>query len=216
MVVANSGTPFNITTGSDLTGNNQFNARPTYAASCAEPTAVATRWGCLDVWPYGAENPSSNTPIEPYAAGEKIVPYGLGTGPANISLNLRLSKVLGFGPKVESRRSGGGGGGGNGGGGGYRGSRQGLNGGLSGTQGGQGRIGQTVPRRYNLTLSLWGTNILNHENLGTPNGALSPSGLPGALVPQPLFGESQTLAGGFFASPTAGNRNVSLQATFTF
>ncbi|HTX77800.1 MAG TPA: carboxypeptidase regulatory-like domain-containing protein, partial [Terracidiphilus sp.] len=31
MMVANSGSPFNITTGSDLTGNNQFDARPTYA-----------------------------------------------------------------------------------------------------------------------------------------------------------------------------------------
>jgi hypothetical protein len=218
MVVANSGTPFNITTGSDLTGNNQFNGRPTYAASCTEPTAVQTRWGCLDALPYGVENPSSSTPIAPYAAAERIVPYGLGTGPANVSLNLRLSKVLGFGPKVETGRGGRGGGGGNGGGGGgYRGSRGGLNGGLSGNQSGQGRSGQTVPRRYNLTLSLWGTNILNHENLGTPNGALSPVLSPdGALVPQSLFGKSQTLAGGFFASPTAGNRNVSLQATFTF
>ena len=218
MVVANSGTPFNITTGSDLTGNNQFNARPTYAASCSEPTAVQTNWGCLDALPYGSENPSSNTPIEPYAAGEKIVPYGLGTGPVDVSLNLRVSKVLGFGPKVEGGRNGGGGGGGgsNGGGGGYRGSRQGLNGGLSGTQGGQGRTGQTVPRRYSLTMSAWGTNILNHDNLGTPNGALSPTELNGALVPQSLFGQSQTLAGGFFASPTAGNRNISLQATFTF
>jgi hypothetical protein len=65
-------------------------------------------------------------------------------------------------------------------------------------------------------MSVWGTNILNHDNLGTPNGALSPTELNGALVPQSLFGQSQTLAGGFFASPTAGNRNISLQATFTF
>ncbi len=31
MFVYNSGTPYNITTGSDLTGNNQFNAWPTFA-----------------------------------------------------------------------------------------------------------------------------------------------------------------------------------------
>jgi hypothetical protein len=54
---------------------------------------------------------------------------------------------------------------------------------------------------------VWGTNIFNHENLGTPNGTLSAKG---------FFGNSQTLAGGFFASPTAGNRNLSLQATFSF
>ena len=80
-------------------------------------------------------------------------------------------------------------------------------GGLSGTQGGPGRLDQSVPRRYSLTFSAWGTNILNHENLGAPNGALS--------APT-LFGRSQTLAGGFFASPTAGNRNISLQAMFNF
>ena len=45
MVVANSGTPYNVTTGTDLTGNNQFNARPTYAASCSEANAVRQSLG---------------------------------------------------------------------------------------------------------------------------------------------------------------------------
>ena len=31
----NSGAPYNVTIGSDLTRNNQFNARPTFAASCS-------------------------------------------------------------------------------------------------------------------------------------------------------------------------------------
>ena len=203
MIVANSGPPFNITTGSDLTANNQFNARPTYAANCSESTAISTRWGCFDAEPYGP-SPVAGTPIEPYAANEKIVPYGLGTGPANVSLNMRLSEVFGIGPKVEGGSSYSGGGRG---GGGYRGGPPGLAGGLSGSQGGPGRLDQSVPRKYSLTFSVWGTNLLNHENLGTPNGALS--------APT-LFGRSQTLAGGFFASPTAGNRNISLQATFSF
>lgn len=208
MVVANSGTPFNITTGSDLTANNQFNGRPTYAASCSEPYAVSTRWGCFDPEPYGTLNPAPGTPIEPYAANEKIVPYGLGAGPANVALNLRFSKVIGIGPPVE------GGSGPFGGGGGYRGGYRGggrmgssLNGGLSGNRGGPGQLNQSVARKYSLTFSAWGTNILNHQNLGTPNGALSAG---------PLFGKSQTLAGGFFASPTAGNRNISFQAMFSF
>ncbi len=100
---ANSGTPYNLTTGKDLTGNNQFNARPTYAASCNEVNAISTPYGCLDANPLASPNGSS----------EKIVPYDLGTGPSNVSLNLRVSKVIGFGPKV----TGGGGGGGNQGGG---------------------------------------------------------------------------------------------------
>jgi hypothetical protein len=205
MVVANSGTPFNITTGTDLTGDNQFNARPTYAASCSEPNALQTRWGCFDTEPYGVENPASGTPIEPYAATEKIVPFGLGTGPINVSMNLRVSKVIGIGPRVEGGvGQGGGGGGGRGGFGGPPGL---AGGGLSGSRGGPGRMDQAVPRKYSLTFSAWGSNILNHENLGTPNGALS--------APT-LFGKSQTLAGNFFASPTAGNRNISIQATFSF
>jgi hypothetical protein len=204
MVVANSGTPFNVTTGTDLTGNNQFNARPTYAASCSEPNAMQTHWGCFDTEPYGVENPASGTPIEPYAANEKIVPFGLGTGPTNVSMNLRLSKVIGIGPKVEG---GVGPGGGPGGGRGFGGPPGLAGGGLSGSRGGPGQLDQSVPRKYSLTLSAWGSNILNHENLGTPNGALS--------APT-LFGKSQTLAGNFFASPTAGNRNISFQATFSF
>lgn len=201
MVVANSGTPFDITTGTDLTGNNQFNARPTYAASCSEPNAVQTRWGCFDTAPYGVENPAPGTPIASYAANEKIVPFGLGTGPVNVAMNLRASKVIGIGPKVES-------GGGGGFGGGHWGGPPGLNGGgLSGSRGGPGRMDQTTSRRYNMTFSVWASNILNHENLGVPNGALSaPS----------FFGKSQTLAGNFFSSPSAGNRNVNLQVQFSF
>jgi Carboxypeptidase regulatory-like domain/TonB dependent receptor len=215
MVVVNSGTPFNITAGSDLTGNNQFDARPTYAASCSEAsTIVSTQWGCLDPDPY-----ETGGTIEPYAVNEKIVPFGLGTGPVNAAVNLRLSKVFGIGPAVEggSGRGGGGGGGGYGGGGGRGGGGgggggggmgPGMAGGLSssGGQGGPGRMSQSVARRYNLTFSVWATNIFNHENLGTPNGVMT----------SPYFGTSQTLAGGFFTSPTAGNRNISLQAMFSF
>lgn len=211
MIVANSGSPFNITTGNDLTANNQFNARPTYAASCSEPTAVSTRWGCFDGEPYGTANLAAGTPIEPYAAGEKVVPYGLGTGPANVSMNMRLSEVIGIGPKLEGGASQG-----FGGGGGHRGP-PGLAGGLSGSRGGPGRLDQSVSRKYSLTFSAWVSNVLNHANYGTPNGALSlePNGA-GILAPQPNFGHSQTVAGGFFSSPTAGNRNISLQATLSF
>jgi hypothetical protein len=205
-LVANSGNPFNITTGQDLTGNNQFNARPTFAASCTEANAVQTTYGCFNVNPYGT--------------GEKIVPYGLGTGPSNVSINMRLSKVIGIGPKVEGGGASGGGGAGGGGGPGGRGGYgpPGLGGGgLSGSRMGPGRLDAAVSRRYSLTFSAFGTNLLNHENLGTPNGVLNP--LPdssGTLVPQKYFGVSQSLAGGFFGPPTSGNRSIFLQSTFSF
>ncbi len=183
----NSGAPYNVTVGSDLTRNNQLNARPTFAASCSQADVVITKYGCLDTNPFGTN--------------ERIIPYGIGTGPSNASLNMRVSKVIGIGPKVEGGRAAGSGGGGRGHGGGGLGP-----GGLSGSRGGPGRLDQTTSRRYNLTLTAYATNLFNHQNLGIPNGTLS----------SPFFGESQSLAGGFFGASTAGNRSVFLQAVFNF
>jgi hypothetical protein len=201
-LVATSGAPFNITAGKDLTGNNQFNGRPTWAASCSEtdssgaPSAVQTPYGCFDTNPYGTD--------------EKIIPYGLGTGPSNVSLNMRLSKVIGIGPRVEGGGPGGGGGGRHGGG------PPGLMGGFSGNRGGPGRLDASTSRKYNLTLSAFSTNVFNHTNLGAPDGALSPVEKNGILTPAPFFNQSQSLASGFF-TPTAGaNRFLALQASFNF
>ena len=191
MLVANSGNPFNVTTGTDLTGNNQFNSRPTYAASCT-PSAniIQTSLGCFDTNPFGT--------------GERIVPYGLGTGPSNVSVNMRLGKTIGVGPKLGEGEHGGGGGMG---GGGFHGGPPGLaGGGLSGSRSGPGRMDQAVNRKYTLNFTVWATNILNHENLGTPNGGLQ----------SPFFGKSQSLAGGFFGPQSGGNRTVNLQASFSF
>ena len=181
--VYNSGTPYNIKIGSDLTANNQFNARPTFAASCSESGAVRTPYGCL--------NPN------PIGTNEKIIPYGLGTGPSNYSLNLRVAKVIGFGPKLANAK----------GGPGYHGHGGGLGGrGLSGNQGGPGRLDAAVARKYSLTLGAFGANVLNRENLGAPNGTLI----------SPFFGKSQSLAGGFFGPRTSGNRSIFLTAVFNF
>jgi hypothetical protein len=196
MVVVHSGTPYNVTTGSDLTGNNQFNARPTYAASCSEADTVQTQFGCLNVNPYGT--------------GEKIIPYGVGTGPANVSMNMRLAKVIGVGPKLSKGEHAAGGGG-------YHGGRGGMGGGgFSGSRGGPGRLDAEVTRKYSLTLSAWITNLLNHENLGTPNGVLAPGSGSTASGLNPLFGKSQSLAGGFFGSNTGGNRSIYVEARFDF
>lgn len=194
MLVAYSGTPYNVTIGSDLTGNNQFNARPTYAASCSEAGAFDTaQFGCLDTNPIGTN--------------EKIIPYGVGTGPDNIAVNMRLAKVIGIGPKIKGEQGGGGGG--------YHHGPGGLNGGgLSGSRGGPGRLDQSVARKYSLTLGAWASNIFNHENLGTPNGNMGVG--PGSTILSPRFGTSQTLAGGFFSHSTAGNRNIYLEAMFSF
>jgi len=79
---------------------------------------------------------------------------------------------------------------GGGGGGGFRGG------------GGEG----TTSRRYNLTLSISARNLLNHTNPGPPIGNLT----------SPLFGLSNSLAGGFGPAASAGNRRIDLQLRFTF
>jgi hypothetical protein len=129
--------------------------------------------------------------------GEPIIPPSYGGGPSAFSLNMRLSKTFGFGKKAE----------GGGDGGGYRGRRRGggLGGrGLSGG-GGWGGWGGGENSRYSLTFSISARNILNHVNLGTPIGSLS----------SPLFGQSNSIAGGPFSSQSA-NRRIDMQVRFRF
>lgn len=181
LFVVQSGTPYNLSIGNDLTENNQFNARPTYG-TCGAADVISTPYGCLDTDPVGK--------------GEAIVPYGIGTGPSNVALHMRVSKAFGIGPKIKGSTGGFGGGGGNG-------SVSGR--GLGGAQAGP-KLDATVPRKYSLTFVVTSFNVLNIVNRGTPNGVLIST----------LFGKTQSLAGGPFGSQTAGNRSVLLQAMFNF
>jgi hypothetical protein len=180
ILLAQSGTPYNLSIGNDVTDNNQFNARPTYGI-CGAQDVVRTSFGCLDGSPTGK--------------GEKIVPYNLGVGPANVAFNLRISKVFGIGPRIEST-SGTIGGQNNG-----SVNARGLSGGQT-----QVQLDATAPRRYSLTLVGSALNLFNIVNLGTPNGVLNSS----------LFGHTQSVAGAPFGSPTPGNRTFLLQAQFSF
>lgn len=181
LLAAQSGTPYNLTIGNDLTGNNQFNARPTYG-TCGAADVVSTPYGCLDTDPVGK--------------GETIVPYGIGTGPANVVFHMRISKVIGIGPKIKGETGAMGMGGGNG-------SVSGR--GLSGSQA-QPKLDATVPRKFSLTLVGGALNVFNIVNLAPPNGTLI----------SPLFGKTQSLASGPFGSPVPGNRAVFLNAIFSF
>jgi hypothetical protein len=192
-LVANSGSPFNITVGQDLNGDNQFNDRPAYATAASTDT-LQTAYGDFDLAP---------------AASAARVPYNLGTGPAQFSMNLRAAKTIGIGPKVEGGAGGGflGGGPGGPGGGGARGGGPGGGlgpGGLSGNNG-PPKLDQAAPRRYSLTFAAMGRNVFNHVSLAAPVGVLE----------SPLFGQSTAISGGFFGS-AASNRSVDLQATFNF
>ena len=193
-MIFNSGNPYNVTVGQDLSGDLQFNDRPAFATnvsgSCLSPTQAC----------------HYTVPTSSYTQ----IPINYLTGPYNFTLNLRLSKTFGFGP--ELRKSGaqqaggpppggppGGGPRGGGGGGGIGFGRGGPGGG--GPFGG----GPGTNRRYNLTFSVNARNVLNKVNAATPIGVLS----------APDFGQSIALAGGPFSS-AAANRKIELQAMFSF
>jgi hypothetical protein len=189
-MIVNSGSPYNVTAGQDLSNDSLFNDRPALALNpvgvCVSPTEA-----CHYVVPTGPYTP---------------IPVNYLEGPAHFTLNFRLAKTFGFGPEIGGKnaaqgpapgghggmvvgRSGGGGGGGFGHGGG----------------GGRFGGGAVSNRRYSLTLSVNARNVLNHPNLGAPIGNLT----------SPIFGESNSLAGGPFSSGPAV-RKIELQAMFSF
>jgi len=189
-ITLNSGAPFDIISGTDPYGTTLYYARPGIATAPG-PGIVSTPYGLLD------PNPKP---------GEEILPRNFGRSPGQIMVNLRLAKTFGFGPTREgSANTGGGGGRGGGGPRGPGGGMRGL-GGLGGGPGGFGGGGATN-RRYNLTFSVQARNLLNHVNPGPINGTLT----------SPLFGQSNTLAGGFGAFAESGNnRRLELQMRFAF
>lgn len=180
LLAAQSGTPYNVTIGSDLTQNNQFNARPTYGV-CGEPGVVSTPYGCLDTDPVGK--------------GEKVIPYNLGTGPANVVFHMRASKTIGVGPHIKQEGDLAG---------------QMVNNSVSGRglsgNGGGVKLDEKIPRKFNITFVAIALNVLNVVNWGPPNGVME----------SPLFGKTQSLASGPYSGLTPGNRTILFFSNFTF
>ncbi|HWT65000.1 MAG TPA: hypothetical protein VN151_02715, partial [Terracidiphilus sp.] len=218
-LVAQSGKPYNIVTTNDLTGDNYYNSRPGLAAdssACSTDSSTLryaqTSYGCLDTMP---------------DLGYTPIASNLGNGPAAVSLNLRISRSMGIGPKAQSAnnqdgmRGGPGGGGPPGGGRGGGGPGGGLGpGGLSGGGGPpRGMFGGGSDRKYNLSFSVEAMNLFNNVNYGTPSGTVIPTwdGSTDTMSAGTTFGHSQSLARGMFASPTSSAvRRIQLQASFSF
>jgi carboxypeptidase family protein/TonB-dependent receptor-like protein len=212
-VVANTGPPFNITTGQDLNLDRQFNERPTFAQLNA----------------YCTNLPSRCTSFDYSSTSNDFIPRNYGNSPGSISVNLRVGRTWTWGGESRSAansrrgsgdqnaRRGGGGSGGRGGpsiasaptGGGQHGGGPGGGGPGMMMMGGGGGGGAG---KYSLTFSLNGQNIFNHVNLSTPVGNLT----------SPNFGQSLALAGNFggFGGPGgssgAGNRRIYANLRFTF
>ena len=199
-IIIRSGLPFNITTGRDTNGDTLFTERPALATDLTRPSVRVTPYGAFDLNPL---------------PGQPTIPRNYGQGPAFYSVNLRLSRTFGFGPSLENGQPAGGnqpGGGGRRGDGGGRGGR----GGFGGPFGGPGVIFGGPgggDHKYNLTLSVFVRNLFNTNNKGVPIGNLS----------SPLFGQSNSSAGGFgFFGPGGGGplsgsaRRVELQVRLNF
>ena len=181
-LIATSGPPYNITLQKDLNGDSIFNDRPSLVSTSTCSASQIT--GTVYCTPLGTFN---STP----AAGERILPINYATGFGRFTMNARLSKIFGFGPKAE-------GGQGSSGEGGHGHGRFGMAGGGLG-------LGSATDRRYALTFSISARNIFNKVNLAIPNGTLG----------SPLFAQSNALAGGPFGGSGA-NRRIDLEASFSF
>jgi len=132
--------------------------------------------------------------IDP-TSGAALVPINYLTGPGQFSMNMRLSKTFGFGKEIEG-----------GGGGGFHGHDHGGLGGRGLSSGGGGpRFGGASNRRFQLEVGIMAHNVFNKVNLGTPIGNINSS----------LFGQSNSLAGGFFGNQSA-NRSLNLFMRFSF
>ncbi|MCS7023802.1 MAG: TonB-dependent receptor [Bryobacteraceae bacterium] len=209
--VANSGAPYNITTGRDTNGDGFAQERPALVAGgpCTGAGLVSVAgFGCFQL------NPGPNDPV---------IGRNAGRGPANVTLNLRLGKTWAFGGRTETREEsgpppgmgglrGGGPDGGRGPGGGPGGGGPPVMlGGMGRGPGGggppPGMFGSNAGKRYAITLSVSARNVLNTANYAAPNGDLS----------SPFFGQYRSLAGfGPFGGANTFNRRLDLQLRFTF
>jgi hypothetical protein len=219
-IAANTGPPFNITTGQDLNLDRQTNERPSFAgpnANCALSTIRCTLYGNFNLRPL---------------PGETVIPRNYGKAPGFFSVNLRVSRTFQFGeihrnnaaaarpqgpsaatpttsPGGERRQVPGGPGGPmlvGGGGDAKRAVAVGV-----APQGRGG--GAPSEKRYTLNVSINFQNLLNNVNLAAPVGNLL----------SPSFGQSLGLGGSFGGfggggggSTGAGNRRIYAQVRLNF
>ena len=195
-----SGSPYDVLVGRDLNGDTLTNDRPSIASGPGQDV-VPTQFGYFNI------NPQP---------GSELVPRNYLTSAGLVSVNVRISKTIGFGePRgANAGPMGGGGGGRMGGGGDHGGGGGGMRMGAGGGRGGPGGMfGESSNRRYNLTISAMFNNVLNHVN---------PTGYSGVLT-SPLFAQPTGINTGFgggpgggFGGAAANNRRIELQLRFAF
>ena len=133
LLLISSGQPYNVTVGRDLNGDSIFNDRPAFATDLSRPSVVKTRLGAFDTSPL---------------PGQTLIPSNLATGPAKLTLNLRLAKAFALGSKE-----------------------------IKGPDSSKSKPGSIYKNAwqplYAIRFELIVNNIFNHLNLATPIGNLS-------------------------------------------
>jgi len=151
-IIANSGPPFNITTGRDTNGDTSFSERPAFAIDLSKPGVVLTPYGALDPNPL---------------PGQKIIPRNFAQGPTFFSVNFGASKTFKFGhaiaPKLPPAAAA------------AAGKAPTVSATAAPTAASTGKPAPKPPvqRPYSLVFSVYISNALNHTNASTPVGNMT-------------------------------------------
>jgi hypothetical protein len=156
-IVANSGTPFNITTGRDTNGDTFFTERPAFATDLSKPGVVVTPLGAFD------PNP---TP------GQAVIPRNFAQGPSFFSVNMGVEKSIKFGRAIPPKQAAAGVSNGN------------I---VTSANSPKPPPKQPVQRPYQLALSLNANNLLNRTNRANPVGNLASPFFLRSTSPSSLF-----------------------------
>lgn len=208
-ITLRSGAPYDVLSGEDLYGDTLENPRAAFAPPGSCPAGFLGTMGDIVCSRAGAFTTNYNP-----ASPTNLVPRNYLTMAGLISVNMRVYHVFGIGPRVVNgntmQPSGGGGGGGRGGGG------RGGGGAMSmgpGGGGGRGMPPENTERRFNLTLGVNITNILNHFNPAGYQGVItSPQFLDPTSVNTGFGGGGVGMGG----AGTANNRRIEFDSRFTF
>jgi hypothetical protein len=142
-VVANSGPPFNITTGRDTNGDTLFTERPAFATDLSKPGVVVTPIGAFDPTP---------------APGQRIIPRNFGQGPSFLSVNVGAERAIKFGRAIAPQAVG---------------PAAAVKSGEGAAAGHKPPPKPPVQRPYQLIFSVYAVNAINRTNAGSPVGNIA-------------------------------------------
>ena len=198
-MIANSGSPYNVTLSQDLIGSSQLNQRPSFSSATPGGAIIPFRDSALSIL-CRVRMPRR---FQLTILRRKVI--------SRLTCAWRRHLISARKTKAERRRRWG-----------WRRwrawrrwTRRRANPFGGGGPGGFG--GSTSTRRYSVTLSVNARNVFNNVNLANPSAVLNPPAIAGgsASYNTSFFGVSNALAGGPFSS-NAANRQIYLQAGFSF